>query len=104
MLRITKMAIVSHIINPFLLTFHSCYGWKWHFLAKKHLTKQKNINDSAKTYDILIKQFWKHYDLVLLLLKKKFFVLGMAHHGDSIIVEVGTFFRTTGFQSVINSN
>ena len=21
---------------------HSCYGWKWHFFAKKHYTIQKN--------------------------------------------------------------
>ena len=27
----------------------SC-GWKWHFLVKKHHTKQKNINNSAKTW------------------------------------------------------
>ena len=34
----------------------SCYGWKWHFLAKKqHTAKQKNIHNSARTYDILIK-------------------------------------------------
>ena len=34
---------------------HSCYGWKWHFLAKKHYTIQKNIHKSVKTYDILLK-------------------------------------------------
>ena len=33
----------------------SCYGWKWHFLAKKHHLKYKNINNSDKAYDILIK-------------------------------------------------
>ena len=34
---------------------HSCYGWKWHFSAKKKNMKQKNIHNSAKTYDILLK-------------------------------------------------
>ena len=33
----------------------SSFGWKWHFLAKKHYTIQKNIHNSSKTFDILLK-------------------------------------------------
>ena len=36
-------------------TEHSCYGWEWHFLARNHYAKLKNIHNSAKTYDILLK-------------------------------------------------
>ena len=37
------------------VTWHSCYGWKQHFLAKKHYAIQKNIYNSAKTYGVLLK-------------------------------------------------
>ena len=38
-----------------LLAHHSCYGWKWYFLAKKHYAIYKNIHNSAKTYGIFLK-------------------------------------------------
>ena len=46
-----KRWILSHLLS------HSCYGWKWPFLAKKTSHKIEKIHDSAKTFDILIKYF-----------------------------------------------
>ena len=38
---------------------HSCYGWKWHFLAKKLTQYRKTfIHNSAKTYDFVKIKFF----------------------------------------------
>ena len=79
-------------MEPFeIIDDYSCYGWKWHFLAKKHHAKLKNIhNYSAKTYDILItwnvfESLWSGF---VVYVKQLFFsVLGMAH-GDPFFGKV----------------
>ena len=92
---------------------HTRYGWKWPFLAKKHHTIKKNIHNSAKKYDILLKQ--KGFESLgsFISEKKKVFVLGVGH-GDPSFAQVGPKkyflevfaknFRTTGFQLVFNIN
>ena len=37
------------------INFSNCYGLEMTLLAKKHHTVQKNIHNSAKTFDILLK-------------------------------------------------
>ena len=52
---ITRQICISLNYSMMVAQRHSCYGWKWYFLAKKHYTIQKNIHNSAKTYGILLK-------------------------------------------------
>ena len=100
------MCKVMVMTTRFRFARHSCYDWKWPFLAKKNHTKQKNIHNSAKTYDTLInKKFVKAYDLVFVIsLRKLFFVLGTARGGPflhelgpkMVIYQIS--FKTTGLQ------
>ena len=57
-------------VNAFLLD--SCYGWKWHFLAKA-----KSIIQNRKTFITLL--FFQKIEV---------FVFGVVH-GDPIFAQVG---------------
>ena len=65
------------------IQYHSCYGWKWPFLAEDHHTKLKNIHNSVKQniwYSDKMKGFWKLIIWFCYFCKKNlFFVLAMAH-------------------------
>ena len=68
----------------------SCYGWKWHFLAKKASHEiEKHSQLSKNIWYFIAKRFWKLIIWFCYLWKKKlFFVVGMAH-GDPIFAQVG---------------
>ena len=58
--------------------------------SKKHHTKWKNIHNSAKANDILIKNFFlKAYDLLLLFLKKKLFLFWAWLMGTPFLHKLG---------------
>ena len=67
---------------------HSCYGWKWHFLAKKQQYRKTFITQPKHGILLKYKVLESLGSGFVILKKKVFFVLGMAH-GDPIFAEVG---------------
>ena len=63
----------------------SC-GWKWHFLVKKHHTKQKNINNSAKTW--YFDKKWPKNGNGLLQEKKQMEGDGVGRGGGQVVEDI----------------
>ena len=54
-LKFVKKTSMPNPVKSLEKRYHSCYGWKWYFLAKKHHTKFNQII----WYLDKIKSFWK---------------------------------------------
>ena len=67
---------------------HSCYGWKWHFLAKKQQYRKTFITQPKQGILLKYKVLESLGSGFVIFEKKVFFVLGMAH-GDPIFAQVG---------------